>query len=223
LIVKKTHPQALPQVPAGRGRSLLRRVGTLGTQAHGRGGLGAAEAPLAQAGHLSPSQGDGTVSRLLRRPRRLPERHLPAAQATPRPLRGLPALACLLPAQALVRHPGQPAQRPRSPTSARLAPPAQDPPCVHTHRGLLAQPDRAALRRHETIHPGEHRRSRARSAPTQDLPLSPLPPQEARSLAPPLNRVRSIRPFKLEQHEGRITARGPTGGGAHRTRRRTGN
>src|SRR6266487_6707808 len=127
LIVKKTNPKPLPEVPAGRGRSLFRRMGTLGTQAHGRRGLGAAQAPAAQEGHLPPAQGDRTVSGLLRCPRRLPERYLSPAETAPGPLPGFPAAARLLPDQAAVCHLGQSAQRPRSPASPRLAPQAQDP------------------------------------------------------------------------------------------------
>src|SRR5207247_2062548 len=72
---KKNGSEASTEMPAGAGRSLFRRMGTLGTQAHGRRGLGAAQAPAAQEGHLPPAQGDRTVSGLLRCPRRLPERH----------------------------------------------------------------------------------------------------------------------------------------------------
>jgi transposase len=62
---KKNHPCALSGTPPAGGRSLLRRVGTLGIEAHGRYGLGSAQARRAHARHLSPQEGNGAVSGLL--------------------------------------------------------------------------------------------------------------------------------------------------------------
>src|SRR5260370_3711703 len=177
---KKTHRKALPQVPAGSGRSLFRRVGTLGAQAHRWGGLGTPEAATPQASHLSPAQGDGTVPRVLRCPRRLSLWYLPSPETAARTLRCLPATPGLLPAQTLVRHLGQPAQRSQSPAPPQLAPETPHQTRLHAHRGFLAQPHRGALRHPEEIHPREYRRPRSRGPSPPDLPLPPLPAQETR-------------------------------------------
>src|SRR5712692_342011 len=56
-IGKKTHPAALPDVPAAGGGDLLRRVGAPGAHALGRCHLGPSAPAAADAGHVSPAQG----------------------------------------------------------------------------------------------------------------------------------------------------------------------
>ncbi|PYV19446.1 MAG: hypothetical protein DMG21_01550 [Acidobacteria bacterium] len=80
---KKPHPGSLSALSAPPRRSLLRRMGTAGTETPRRQGLGAAETTAARPGHLSPPARHRTVSGFLRCPCQLPERSLPPPQAYP--------------------------------------------------------------------------------------------------------------------------------------------
>ena len=134
----------------------LVRIGA--THSPPRGSVGVGEAPTspASACDLSAAEGYRAVPRLLRRPQRLPRRCVPQAQDGRRCLRRVPASAPVLPTQATVRDPGQPASRARSPDGLGAAAKAANSPGLDPHRGLLAEPDRAALWSHETVHHREH-------------------------------------------------------------------
>src|SRR3990172_399479 len=186
LIVKKTHPRALPAMPPAGGGSVFRRMGPPGAQAHGGPGLGPAHPAAAHAGDVSAAPRDRTVSGVLRCPRRLPQRPVSKTQAPARALRGLPALAPLLPAEAALRDPGQLAQHPRSSPLPRPPAAAADPPRTDPDRGLVAQPDRGPVRRPEAIHLGEHRRPHAHGTAPARLSLSPLPTSQTRVTRAPV-------------------------------------
>src|SRR5262245_18621422 len=106
LIGKKTHPAALPDVPAAGGGSLLRRMGPAGTPPSGGPGLGAPPASPTDARDVPSAQGHRTVPGLLRRARGLSQWAVPAAQARGRPQRSLLPPAGLLSPAPTVRHHG---------------------------------------------------------------------------------------------------------------------
>src|SRR3989304_2470229 len=140
LIVKKTHPRALPAMPPAGGGSVFRRMGPPGAQAHGGPGLGATHPAAAHAGHLAAAARNRTVSGVLRCPRRLPQRPVSKTQAPARSRRGLPALAPLLSAEAALRDLGQLAEHPPPPPRPRPSAAAADPPGAAPDRGPGAPP-----------------------------------------------------------------------------------
>src|SRR6266576_3336517 len=106
----------------------------------------------------------------------------------------------LLSTQATVRDFGQPAQRPRSSPLPRLATTTPHSARMDTDGSFLAQPDRSAVRSLETLHLGQYRRPHPSGSASTHLRLSPLRPPQTRQLPSSLNRIRSFRSVKLEQH-----------------------